>query len=56
MNARVLDQPVTHRWTRDQYDRAVDDEIAHNRAQIEPSLAFEKKWIANLEAAGPSKI
>ncbi len=35
--------------------RAVDDEIAYNRAQIEPSLPFEKKWIANLEAAGLSK-
>jgi len=35
--------------------RAVDDELAYNLTQIEPSLAFEKKWIANLEAAGLSK-
>src|SRR3954466_12689923 len=35
--------------------RAVDEEIADNRTQIEPSLAFEKKWLANLEAAGLSK-
>jgi len=35
--------------------RAVDEEITYNRTQVEPSLAFEKKWIANLEAAGLSK-
>lgn len=35
--------------------RGVDDELTYNRAQIEPSLAFEKKWIANLETAGLSK-
>ena len=35
--------------------RAVDGEITYSRAQIDPSLAFENKWIANLEAAGLSK-
>jgi hypothetical protein len=35
--------------------RAVDDEITYNRAQIEPSLAFQKTWTTNLEAAGFSK-
>lgn len=35
--------------------RALDEELTHNQAEIAPFLAFERKWIANLEAAGLSK-